>query len=388
MRFILFTEGGTLRGETHHRRHHDLIEEAKLAEEMGFYGWGTSEHHFYNELATVSQPPVMFGAVAVQTHRMKLRYMSRLVSAIHPILVAEQTTSTDILSNGRVELAVARGNTLLQLDAFGVPLEETKGRAEEALELIVRAISDPSFSHEGRYWGSIPERQLTPSGVQEPHPPLFKIAQSVDSARDARRRGLGLITSDMYFGWDALQSYLDAYNDVPDEEVDPVGRFATKSAAAMSITCRCAKTNDLALEAAERDMTMFAQVIINDLYAQLAERDSGDYGHFAPVAELRDRIDDPEWLRDCGPTMMIGDPEHVVRKIQRIKEMGADEIILRIDNGSHEELMSTIEHLGRYVIPYFNNPSGVLRDTVIGMLPGDPRQTPSYEATAKAGVVA
>jgi alkanesulfonate monooxygenase SsuD/methylene tetrahydromethanopterin reductase-like flavin-dependent oxidoreductase (luciferase family) len=386
MRFIVFTEAGTLRGQTHHRRYMDLLEEAVFAEEMGFYGWGTSEHHFYNELATASSPETLFSAVAVKTHRMKLRYMSRLVSVIHPILVAEQTAATDILSNGRIELAVARGNTLLQLDAFGVPLDETKGRAEEALDLIVRALADPSFSHEGRYWGSIPERQLSPSGVQEPHPPLFKIAQTVESAQDARRRGLGLITSDMYFGWDALASYLDAYNDVPDHEVNPVGRFATKSAAAMSITCRCAKTNDIALEHGERDLRMFAQVIINDLYAQLAERSPGEYGAFAPVAELRDRLDDSEWLRTCGPSVLVGDPQHCIQQIERIQEMGADEIILRIDNGTHEELMGTLEHLGRYVIPHFNNPSGVLRDTVIGMLPGDVRQKPSYESTAKAGV--
>lgn len=386
MRFILFTEAGTLRGQTHHRRYHDVIEEARFAEEMGFYGWGTSEHHFYNELATASAPETLFSAVAMKTNRIRLRYMSRLASVIHPILVAEQTAATDILSDGRIELTVARGNTLLQLDAFGVSLDETKERAEEALDLIVRALSDFTFTHEGKHWGSIPERQLVPSPVQEPHPPLFKIAQTVGSAQDARRRGLGLITSDMYFGWDTLQSYLDAYNDVPDSELSPVGRFVTKSAAAMSITVRCEKTNDRALEVAERDLTMFAQLIINDLYAQLAERSPDGYGAFGDVAELRKRLDEPEWLRTCGPTVMVGDPEHCIQQVQRIKDMGADEIILRIDNGTHEECMSTIEHLGRYVIPYFNNPTSVVRTGPIGVLPGDPRQQVSYEEVAKAGV--
>lgn len=386
MRFILFTEAGTLRGQTHHRRYHDVIEEAVFAEEMGFYGWGTSEHHFYNELATASAPECLFAAVAMKTSRIRLRYMSRLVSVVHPILVAEQTAATDILSDGRVELTVARGNTLLQLDAFGVSLDETKERAEEALDLIVRALSDYTFTHEGKHWGSIPERQLIPWCVQEPHPPLFKIAQTPESAQDARRRGLGLITSDMYFGWEALESYLDAYHAVPDEEVDPVGRFVNKSAAAMTITARCEKTNDLALEAAERDLKMFAQVIINDLYAQLAERSPDGYGAFGRVAELRERLDDAEWLRTCGPSVLVGDPQHCIQQIERMRAMGADEVILRVDNGTHEEVMSTLEHLGRYVIPFFNNPRGVLRDGPIGVLPGDPRQSVSYEETAKAGV--
>ncbi|MBD0860896.1 LLM class flavin-dependent oxidoreductase [Gordonia sp. zg691] len=383
MRFIVFTEAGTLRGQTHHRRYWDLVEEAVFAEEMGFYGWGTSEHHFYRELAATPSPEVLFTAVAMRTSRIKLRYMSRLISAIHPILVAEQTASTDIMSNGRVELAVARGNTLLQLDAFGISLDDTQERAEEALDLIVRALSDQSFSHDGKHWGKIPERELTPNGLQEPHPPLYKIGQTIDSIKDARRRGLGLITCDMWMGWDTLGEYLDAYNSVALSEIDPVGRFVTKSAAAMSITTRCAKTNDIALEQAERDLKMFATLIIRDLYVQLAERSPEGYGQFDRLVELRDRVDDVEWLRTAGPTVMIGDPEHLVHQVQRMKEMGADEVVLRIDNAPHEVIMETLENIGRYVIPYFSNPNAVLRSGPVGLLPGDPRQELSYEDTAK-----
>jgi alkanesulfonate monooxygenase SsuD/methylene tetrahydromethanopterin reductase-like flavin-dependent oxidoreductase (luciferase family) len=383
MRFVVFTEAGTLRGQTHHRRYWDLIEEAVFAEEMGFYGWGTSEHHFFNEMAVTPSPECLFAAVAMKTHRIRLRYMSRLVSVVHPILVAEQTATTDILSNGRVEVTVARGNTLLQLDGFGVPLDETRGRAEEALELIMRALSNDSFSHDGKYWGKVPERQLTPKGVQEPHPPFFKIAQTPESAADARRRGLGMITSDLYLGWDTLAAHVHGYNSVPGEEVHPIGAYAVNTVAAMATTARCAKTNDLALEIAERDLLMFAKIIINDLYAQLAERSPGEYGAFSRVTELRDHVNDAEWLRTCGPTVIVGDPEHCIQQIQRVREMGCDEIVLRIDNGSHEEIMSSLENFGRYVIPYFSNPSGVLRDGPIGILPGDPRQVPSYEQDAK-----
>jgi alkanesulfonate monooxygenase SsuD/methylene tetrahydromethanopterin reductase-like flavin-dependent oxidoreductase (luciferase family) len=257
------------------------VEEAVFAEEMGFHGWGTSEHHSYTEMAVAPSPEVLFTAVAMRTNRIKLRYMSRLVSAIHPVLVAEQTASTDIFSNGRVELTVARGNTLLQLDAFGVPLDETKGRAEEALDLIVRALSDPTFDHDGKYWGKIPERELTPRGVQEPHPRLYKIGQTVDSIQDARRRGLGMITCDMWLGWDKLAEYLAAY----------------------------------------------------------------------------------------------GDPEHIIHQVQRVKELGADEIVLRIDNAKHDVIMETLENIGRYVIPYFNNPAGVLRSGPVGLLPGERQPT-------------
>jgi hypothetical protein len=192
-----------------------------------------------------------------------------------------------------------------------------------------------------------------------------------------------MITCDMWLGWEKLAEYLSAYRDVPESEINPVGRFITSSAAAMSITTRCANTNDEALEKAERDLKMFATVIIKDLYVQLAERSPDGYGQFERMAELRDRVDDMEWLRTCGPTVMVGDPEHIVRQVQRVKELGADEIVLRIDNAKHEVIMETLENIGRYVIPYFNNPAGVLRSGPVGLLPGDPSQPASYEDIAK-----
>lgn len=379
MRFIMMSECATEPGTTQHRRYRDMIDEAVFAEEMGFHGWGTSEHHFFNDLCVTPSPECLFTAVAMRTNRIRLRYMSRLISVVHPILVAEQTAVTDLLSDGRVELTTARGNTLLQLDAFGVSLEETKGRSEEALELIVRALSDDTFSHDGPHWGTIPERRLSPKPMQGPHPPLYKIVQSVDSAVDARRKGLGLITSDAYLGWEVLQANIDAYNSVPEDEVVPVGRYAVKSAASSVMSVRCAKTTDLALEHAEQDLLKFAAMIINDVYVQLAERSPEQYGEFSRIGQLRKHVNDAEWLRTCGPTVLVGDPQYCIEQVQRTVDLGADEMVLRIDGGTHEERMATIENLGRYVIPYFANPAGVVRSGPVGMLPGDPRQRPSYE---------
>ncbi|AHD24298.1 hypothetical protein Y013_25755 (plasmid) [Rhodococcus pyridinivorans SB3094] len=388
MRFIMLSECGTRPGNTHHRRYFDMIEEAKFAEEMGFYGWGTSEHHFFNDIAVTPSVECLYTAVALNTSRIKLRYMSRLVSAVHPILVAEQTATTDIFSNGRIELGVARGNTLLQLDAFGVSLEETAERAEEALELIVRALSNDTFSHEGKYWGTIPERRLTPKGTQAPHPPLFKICQSESSAIDARRRGLGMITSDLYMGWDTLESYINAYKSVDASEIAPVGGFAVNAAASSIMTARCASTNDEAMALAEEDLLKFARMIIWDVYVQLAERSPEKYGGFTRFKELREHVGDAAWLRDNTPTILVGDPEYIIGQVQRHQAIGADEMVLRIDGGSHDDIMSTIEHLGRYVIPYFTNPTGVVRSGPVGLLPGDPRQVASYETSGQEEVPA
>jgi alkanesulfonate monooxygenase SsuD/methylene tetrahydromethanopterin reductase-like flavin-dependent oxidoreductase (luciferase family) len=382
MRFIMMTECATPPGTSQHRRYKDMIEEAVFAEEMGFYGWGTSEHHFFNDLCVTPSPECLFTAVAMRTSRLRMRHMSRLTSVIHPVLVAEQLATVDLLSDGRVELTTARGNTLLQLDAFGVSLEDTRERSEEALDLIVRALSDDTFSHDGKWWGNIPERRLSPKSLQAPHPPLYKIVQSLASAADARRTGLGMITSDAYLGWDVLAANLDAYNAVPESDVVPVGRYAVKSAASSVMSVRCASTTDRALELAEEDLLTFASMIINDVYVQLAERSPEQYGEFSRIGLLRKHVNDAEWLRTCGPTVLVGDPQYCIEQIQRTQDLGADEMVMRIEGGTHEERMETIDQLGRYVFPYFTNPNGVVRSGPVGMLPGDPRQAPSYTEQA------
>ncbi|MGA5546201.1 LLM class flavin-dependent oxidoreductase [Mycobacterium sp. NPDC051198] len=382
MRFVMMTECETQPGTTHHRRYWDMVEEAVFAEEMGFDAWGTSEHHFFYDLAVTPSPECLFTAVAMRTNRMRLRYMSRLTSVIHPVLVAEQLATTDIFSNGRVEMTTARGNTLLQLDAFGVSLDETKGRSEEALDLIVRALTNETFSHDGKYWGTIPERCLAPKGVQEPHPPLYKICQGADSAADAARKGLGMVTSDMYLGWDNLEPAINAYRSVPESEVTPVGKYAVRSAGAFVMTAVCDESDKEALRKAEQPLVRTARAIINDIYAQLAERSDG-YEGTERVRELRDHVDDAVYLRELTPTIMVGDPDYCIQQVARHKAMGVDEIVLKIDSDSHANVMRNIEFFGRYVLPAFKNPSAVVTHGAVGILPGDPHKKASYEAATR-----
>ena len=382
MRFVMFTELETQHGSTHHRRYMDAIEEAVFAEEMGFDVWGTSEHHFIPDIAPIPSPETLYSAVAMRTSRIRLRHMSRLAAVVHPLLLAEQLASVDILSNGRVELGTARGNTLVQLDAFGISLDDTRGRSEEAIDLIVRAISDDTFEHDGPWWGKIPKRTLTPKSVQRPHPPLYKVCQSVDSAAKAARSGYGMLTTDLYLGWETLASLLDAYNSVPDDEVVPVGRYAVRSAGHIAEAAYCAASNDEAMERAEQNLLRFANVIIKDVYVQLAER-SSEYGDFNRYAELRDNVDNADFLRETSPSILVGDPAHCIERIERVKAMGADEFMMRIDGDSHDELMRNIEWFGRYVIPHFKSPDSIVSHGSVGMLPGDEDQIPTYVKYAK-----
>ncbi|MBS1870058.1 MAG: LLM class flavin-dependent oxidoreductase [Actinobacteria bacterium] len=376
MRFVMLTENETLHGQTHHRRWWESIEEAVCAEEMGWDVWGTSEHHFLYDLATCSAPESFYAAVAMKTSRIRLRFMSLILSINNPIRCAERIAAIDILSNGRVELTTARGNTLVQLDAFNVPLEETAGRSEEALEIIVQALSDDSFAYNSRYWGNIPRRSLTPNPVQTPHPPLYKISQSVDSAERAGRNGLGVITSDLYLGWEYLGEVIQAYKRGA-ADPRPVGRYAVDSIGTSVFTAYCCETNEEAMAKARRNLLRFAKAIIVEYYPDLSTRNEEDYGYTAQIAKLRDRVEDVDFLRTLPP-VLVGDPEHWIETLKRHQELGADEVVIRIDGDTHEEHIRQIEAIGKYVIPHFKSPGTVVTH---GPVIGESEEM-SVEATA------
>lgn len=357
MRFVMMTEARTPRGYTHQRRWHEVIEEAVYAEEMGFDTWGCSEHHFFCDVATTSTPSTLFAAVAMKTSRIRLRHLGILMPIHHPVHIAERLSAVDVLSNGRVELGVVRGNTLLQLDGFGIPLDETEVRTEEALEIVVNSLSEDTFSYDGEYW-KVPLRSLTPRPVQTPHPPIYKVCQSASSAEKAGARGLGAWTSDMYLGWEYLQEIVDGYKRGAANPTELATRVPIDSLAVSVFSASCAETNEEAIRRGEANTLHFAKVFIGD-YPSLGARSSA-YDYTRKIAELSERADDIHFLRTLPP-VLVGDPDHWISTIGRYQEMGFDEVVMIIDGDTHEEQLRNIAMIGRYVIPHFKNPGAIVR---------------------------
>jgi alkanesulfonate monooxygenase SsuD/methylene tetrahydromethanopterin reductase-like flavin-dependent oxidoreductase (luciferase family) len=76
------------------------------------------------------------------------------------------------MSGGRVDVGVGRSGNPYQLTPFGVRLEETRDRWEEALSILPRMWTVEVFAYEGKYY-QIPSREVIPKPWQQPHPPLF-----------------------------------------------------------------------------------------------------------------------------------------------------------------------------------------------------------------------
>ncbi|MGD9735021.1 MAG: LLM class flavin-dependent oxidoreductase [Solirubrobacterales bacterium] len=330
------------------QRLREVIEEAQLADLLGFDFYGLAEVHFSPEMQ-MSAPEVLLGALAAETERIKLRSVSTVMLAFnHPVRVAERVAMLDLISNGRIEVGTARSNQAHTIEAFEVSGAETKQQYAEALELMIAAFTEDPFSHDGEFW-HVPERSLFPKPMQKPHPPVFVSATSVDTHAFAGQQGLGIMSGNsLAGGWDFVQECHDVYRA---NWVDGAarGRLTNDTFSSLALRAHCAETTAQAYE--EGGRAAFETIDMVMTWFQRMAQQSDDYAYMASINELADRKRDLAYVVDRAPYVSIGDPDFFVERCHRLAGMGVDEFILEIDGLGHERHMRAIELIGREVIP-------------------------------------
>src|SRR5204863_1705760 len=105
----LFTEVQCPPGTPPEQRLDELLEQAALADALGYHALWISEIHFQPEFSLLAAPYVVLGAIAQRTRRLRLGVAVNILPVHHPIELAEQAATLDVLSHGRVDFVVGRG---------------------------------------------------------------------------------------------------------------------------------------------------------------------------------------------------------------------------------------------------------------------------------------
>ncbi|HWM11109.1 MAG TPA: LLM class flavin-dependent oxidoreductase [Solirubrobacteraceae bacterium] len=359
MRFGFSSEADTRPGTTHAHRYFELVEEVLLAEKVGFDMFGTSEQHFAIGEATVSCPEVLYPYLMPLTSRIKFAHKVALLPTRinHALRVAERAATGDILSNGRVELGVGRGNTTLALRAFEVSVDNNRGEFEEGIDLIRAAFLNDPFSFVGEHY-KVPPRSLVPKPIQQPHPPMFAAATGPDSHRMAAEKGIGVVSFSSFLGFDYLGKSLALYDEAFDgtDHTLPVRR----SKGALIFAMHCAETTAEARE--EIKPLVEVAKLATGAYERLSKL-SKDYAYMGAITDVADKLDDLDYMLNESASYMAGDPDELVKQLKRYEALGVEDVWMRIDSMPHEKLMRSIELFGKYVIPHFKTPSAVVRSS-------------------------
>ncbi len=135
------------------------IRQGIFADQLGFNYFFMTEHHFQPEGAEFSPNPLLAEtAIAARTRQIRLGQAANIVTWWHPIRIAEQAAMLDIISGGRLEFGIGRGYQPREAEVFGWPFatiqDQERNRAyyQEAFEIIIKAWTQPSFSHHGQFF--------------------------------------------------------------------------------------------------------------------------------------------------------------------------------------------------------------------------------------------
>lgn len=163
-----------------------MIERAVLAERSGFDSVFVGHHRFTPGFGHTVQPWVLLAAIAARTERIRLGTSIFLLPLAHPLDVAEEVASLDVVSDGRVIFGPGVGYRRYEFDAMGVPFTLRGRRMTEALEILNGVWEHESFSHHGDAW-SFEDVTVTPRPVQRPRIPIW-VGANTDPAMERAAR--------------------------------------------------------------------------------------------------------------------------------------------------------------------------------------------------------
>jgi alkanesulfonate monooxygenase SsuD/methylene tetrahydromethanopterin reductase-like flavin-dependent oxidoreductase (luciferase family) len=152
------------------RTYAEHIEAWQEMDRLGFDGVGLNEHHTTPH-GLMNSPNMMAAVGAQHTSKLKFLMLGNLLPLHNPLRIAEEIAMADCLSRGRVLPGFARGIPR-EYRAYQIPMAESRARFEESFEIIMKAWTQESFSHEGKFW-TFKDVAIWPRPFQQPHPPLW-----------------------------------------------------------------------------------------------------------------------------------------------------------------------------------------------------------------------
>src|SRR5690606_14660481 len=141
-------------------------ENAVLAEELGFDGFGVGERHERPFLS--SSPPVVLSHIAARTSTIRLFTAVTTLALLDPVRAYEDYATLDHLSNGRLELIIGKGNGVAQARLFHVTPEDQWDRNAEGYELFRRLWREEKVTWSGRFRPPLHEAEVVPRPLQRP----------------------------------------------------------------------------------------------------------------------------------------------------------------------------------------------------------------------------
>ena len=307
----------------------DILRIVDAAQDEGMTYVAIGQHFLYGDLRWLQPVPLLARLAAHVEANVKLAAQILIGPLYHPVMLAEEVATLDIVTEGRLVFGIGLGYRREEFDYFGVPYTESGKRLDETLEIVKRLWTEDEVSHHGRFWQLDKVRpHLRP--VQEPHPTIWVGAHAIPGVRRAGRFG-------------------DAYACPPETPLHEVAeRYDI-------VAVEFAKRNKPFGPQPLRRNTMIAETDVKaaEEYARVAQ------GRYISYSERGLDVMDPEelqsdFLKAVAPHAVVGTHETVTARLTEIVEsLPVEPLLLRPQwpTMDADEAVAAIRILGERVIP-------------------------------------
>ncbi len=153
----------------------ELVETARRAEGAGFATFLLRDHFIAEPFGHQLAPLAALATVAAATATLRVGSLVLCNDYRHPVLLAKEVATLDLVSGGRFELGLGAGFSRPEYEAAGLPYDSPGVRVDrlaEALQVFKGLFSAAPFTFAGRFY-TVTNLETFPRPVQRPHPPML-----------------------------------------------------------------------------------------------------------------------------------------------------------------------------------------------------------------------
>ncbi|AUQ73946.1 LLM class flavin-dependent oxidoreductase [Phaeobacter piscinae] len=344
MRFSLFVHMERTTAEQDQQTLYDeFVALAKIADEGGMHAVWTGEHHGM-DFTIAPNPFLNLVDLARQTRNVRLGTGTIIAPFWHPIRLAGEAAMTDLITEGRLELGIARGAYSYEYERM-VPGMDAWDAGQRMRELIpaIQGLWRGDYAQEGTYH-SFPATTSSPKPLQENGPPIWVAARDPNSHEFAVANGCHVQVTPLWQGDEEITRLIETFNDACAKHPD----VQRPDIMLLNHTYIAADAADAqqAAEEINRFYCYFGAWFKNErpvsqgLIAPLSEAEIAAHPFYSPEAMLRDNV--------------IATAEDAIARIRGYEALGYDEYSFWIDSGmSFERKKASLERFIRDVMPAF-----------------------------------
>ena len=312
----------------------NVIERIVFADKVGLNTFGIGEHHRKEFLD--SAPFMILSAAAARTKNIKLISAVTVLSAADPVRVFQNLSTLDLISDGRAEMVAGRGSFSEAFPLFGLDFKDYDDLFIEKLDLLLNIRENEFVNWSGKFRPALNNLPIYPRPIQKSVPIWLGVGGTPQSFARAGTLGLPLMVAIIGGNTHRFRPLVDIYRQAGKE----AGHGPDKLKVGLHSLGYVANSMGEAID------------LYYEGYAKMFTKIGKERG-WGPVT--REQFD-----QQTGPlgAIVLGDPDQVSEKIRRHSEAlgGIDRFQFQMDIAdiTHENLLKSIELIGKKVIPKLN----------------------------------